>query len=113
VPSTSKRPCLDYLQRHPTLLNSLLTCSSTRPSTSGRDHTRTCWTNARAVSAASPAAVDDVRGFTVFTAFHAYGGGTGVAKDIEVSAHYGHEGGVDNQVDWQLSWFVECFPDQG
>ena len=39
----------------------------------------------------------------------AYGGGTGVAKDIEVYAHYGHEGGVD----WQLSWFVECFPDQG
>jgi hypothetical protein len=25
----------------------------------------------------------------------AYGGGTGVAKDIEVYAHYGHEGGVD------------------
>ena len=24
----------------------------------------------------------------------AYGGGTGVAKDIEVYAHYGHEGGV-------------------
>ena len=41
------------------------------------------------------------------------GGGTGVAKDIEVCAHYGHEGGVDYQVDWQLSWFVECFPDQG
>jgi hypothetical protein len=41
------------------------------------------------------------------------GGGTGVAKDIEVYAHYGHEGGVDYQVDWQLSWFVECFPDQG
>jgi hypothetical protein len=36
----------------------------------------------------------------------AYGGGTGVAKDIEVYAHYGHEGGVDYQVDWQLigSW---------
>jgi hypothetical protein len=59
---------------------------------------------------------------TVFTAFHAYGGGTGglaygggtgVAKDIEVYTHYGHEGGVDYQVDWQLSWFVECFPDQG
>lgn len=50
---------------------------------------------------------------TVFTALHAYGGGTGVAKDIEVYAHYGHEGGVDYQVDWQLSWFVECFPDQG
>jgi hypothetical protein len=30
-------------------------------STSGRDHTRTRWTNARAVSATSPAAVDDVR----------------------------------------------------
>jgi hypothetical protein len=44
---------------------------------------------------------------TVFTAFHAYGGG------IEVYTHYGHEGGVDYQVDWQLSWFVECFPDQG
>jgi hypothetical protein len=29
----------------------------------------------------------------------AYGGGTGVAKDIEVYAHYGHEGGVDYQVD--------------
>ena len=43
----------------------------------------------------------------------AYGGGTGVAKDIEVYAHYGHEGGVDYQVDWQLSWFVECLPDQG
>ena len=41
------------------------------------------------------------------------GGGTGVAKDIEVYAHYGHEGGVDYHVDWQLSWFVECFPDQG
>ena len=40
----------------------------------------------------------------------AYGGGTGVAKDIEVYTHYGHEGGVDYQVDWQLSWFVECFP---
>jgi hypothetical protein len=36
-----------------------------------------------------------------------------VAKDIEVYADYGHEGGVDYQVDWQLSWFVECFPDQG
>ena len=36
-----------------------------------------------------------------------------VAKDIEVYSHYGHEGGVDYQVDWQLSWFVECFPDQG
>jgi hypothetical protein len=35
------------------------------------------------------------------------------AKDIEVYAHYRHEGGVDYQVDWQLSWFVECFPDQG
>jgi hypothetical protein len=32
-----------------------------------------------------------------------------VAKDIEVYAHYGHEGGVGYQVDWQLSWFVECF----
>jgi hypothetical protein len=40
-------------------------------------------------------------------------GGTGVAKDIEVYTHYGHESGVDYQVDWQLSWFVECFPDQG
>jgi hypothetical protein len=59
---------------------------------------------------------------TVVTAFHAYGGGTGVgqrrrdrgvAKDIEVYAYYGHDGGVDYQVDWQLSWFVECFPDQG
>jgi hypothetical protein len=38
---------------------------------------------------------------------------SGVAKDIEVYAHYGHEGGVDYQVDWQLSWFVECFPGQG
>ena len=43
----------------------------------------------------------------------AYGGVAGVAKDIEVYAHDGHEGGVDYQVDWQLSWFVECFPDQG
>ena len=43
----------------------------------------------------------------------AYGGGTGVAEDIEVYTHYGHEGGVDYQVDWQLSRFVECFPDQG
>jgi hypothetical protein len=59
---------------------------------------------------------------TVFTAFHTYGGGTGgwptaagtgVAKDVEVYIHYGHESGVDYQVDWQLSWFVECFPDQG
>ena len=58
----------------------------------------------------------------VFTAFNAYVGGTegwptaagpGIAKDIEVYTHYGHEGGVDYQVDWQLSWFVECFPDQG
>ena len=58
----------------------------------------------------------------VFTAFHAYVGGTeggptaagpGIAKDIEVYTHYGHEGGVDYQVDWQLSWFVEWFPDQG
>ena len=39
----------------------------------------------------------------------AYGGGTGVAKDIEGYAHYGHEGGVDYQLDWQLGWFVECF----
>jgi hypothetical protein len=38
------------------------------------------------------------------------GGGTGVAKDIEVYTHYGHEGGVNYQVDWQLSWFVECNP---
>ena len=43
----------------------------------------------------------------------ACGGGTGVAKDIEVYPHYGHEGRVDYQVDWQLNWFVECFPDQG
>ena len=43
----------------------------------------------------------------------AYGGGTGAAKDIEVYAHHGHEGGVDYQVDRQLSWFVECFPGQG
>jgi hypothetical protein len=35
------------------------------------------------------------------------------AKDIEVYTHYGHEGGVDYQVDWQLNWYVECFPDQG
>jgi hypothetical protein len=42
-----------------------------------------------------------------------YGGGTEVAKDIEVYTHYGHEGGVDYQVDRQLSWFVECFADQG
>ena len=42
----------------------------------------------------------------VFTAFHAYVGGTegwptaagpGIAKDIEVYTHYGHEGGVDYQ----------------
>ena len=39
--------------------------------------------------------------------------GVASLKDIEVYAHYGHEGGVDYQVDWQLSWFVECFPDQG
>jgi hypothetical protein len=40
---------------------------------------------------------------TVFTAFMltaagpgvAYGGGTGVAKDIEVYTHHGHEGRVD------------------
>jgi hypothetical protein len=25
-----------------------------------------------------------------------YGGGTGVAKDIEVYTHYGHDGGVDS-----------------
>ena len=74
---------------------------------------RWCW------SGAAPALFSvrpDGRGkpaSLVFTAFHAYGGGTGVAKDIEVYAHYGHEGGVDYQVDWQLSWFVECFPDQG
>lgn len=37
----------------------------------------------------------------------AYGAGP-VAKDIE-----GHKGGVDCQVDWQLSWFGGCFPDQG
>jgi hypothetical protein len=42
-----------------------------------------------------------------------YGGGSEVAKDIEVYTHYGHEGGVDYQVDRQLSWFVECFADQG
>jgi hypothetical protein len=29
-----------------------------------------------------------------------------VAKDIEVYTHYCQEGGVDYQVDWQLSWFV-------
>jgi len=58
---------------------------------------------------------------TVFTAFHAYGGGPGVGlrrrdrgcEGHEVYTHYGHEGGVDYQVDWQLSWFVECFSDQG
>jgi hypothetical protein len=58
--------------------------------------------------------------FTVFTAFDARapepwlacGGGTGVAKDIEVYTHYGRRAGRF-QVDWQLSWFVECFPDQG
>jgi hypothetical protein len=43
----------------------------------------------------------------------AYGGGTGVAEDIEVYVHYGHKSGVDYQVDWQLSWLVECFPDLG
>jgi cephalosporin-C deacetylase len=50
---------------------------------------------------------------TVFTAFHAYGGGAGVAMDIEVCTHNGHEGGVDYQIDRQLSWCAECFPDQG
>ena len=50
---------------------------------------------------------------TVFAAFHAYGAGRGVAKDIEVYTHNGHEGGVDYQVDRQLSWFAECFGDQG
>ena len=38
---------------------------------------------------------------------------TGVAKDMEIQAHDGHEGGVDYQVDGQLSWFVECYLDQG
>ena len=42
----------------------------------------------------------------------AYGGKTGVAKDIEVYAHYGHKGGVDCQVDGQLSWFGDCCPNQ-
>jgi cephalosporin-C deacetylase len=46
----------------------------------------------------------------MFTAFHAYGSGARVAKDIEVYAHNGHEGGVDYQVDRQLSW---RFADQG
>ena len=32
---------------------------------------------------------------------------------MEIQAHDGHEGGVDYQVDAQLSWFVECYPDQG
>ena len=48
---------------------------------------------------------------TVFAAFHAYGGAAGVAKDIEVYTHNRHEGGVDYQVDRQLSWFAECFAD--
>ena len=42
----------------------------------------------------------------------AYGGKTGVAKDIEVYTHNGHEGGVDYQIDRQLSWFAECFANQ-
>ena len=42
----------------------------------------------------------------------AYGGGTGVAKDIEVYTHNGHEGGVDYQVERQLGWFAERFGDQ-
>ena len=43
----------------------------------------------------------------------AYGGGTGVANDIEVDAHYGHEGGVDYQVDWQLGWIRGMLPRPG
>jgi cephalosporin-C deacetylase len=46
---------------------------------------------------------------TVFTAFHAYGGGAGVAKEIEDYTNNSHEGGVDYQIDRQASWFAECF----
>jgi cephalosporin-C deacetylase len=49
---------------------------------------------------------------TVFAAFNAYGGGSAVAKDIEVYSHNGHEGGLDYQVDRQLSWFSERFAGQ-
>ena len=50
---------------------------------------------------------------TVFAAFNAYGGRSGIAKDIEVYSHNGHEGGLDYQVDRQLSWFAECFAEGG
>jgi hypothetical protein len=38
---------------------------------------------------------------------HACGGGTGVAKDIEVYAHYGQR--VRSITRSIGSWFVECF----
>jgi cephalosporin-C deacetylase len=49
---------------------------------------------------------------TVFAAFNAYGGEAGTAKDIEIYSHNGHEGGLDYQVDRQLSWFAERFADR-
>jgi cephalosporin-C deacetylase len=49
---------------------------------------------------------------TVFAAFNAYGVGSGIAKDIEVYSHNGHEGGLDYQIDRQLSWFAERFSDE-
>ena len=58
----------------------------------------------------SVALMDDVcPPSTVFAAFNAYGGRSGVPKEIEVYSHNGHEGGVDYQVDRQLSWFAERF----
>jgi cephalosporin-C deacetylase len=61
----------------------------------------------------SVALMDDVcPPSTVFAAFNAYGGASGVAKDIEVYSHNGHEGGLDYQIDRQLSWFAERFTDQ-
>ena len=35
---------------------------------------------------------------TVLTAFNAYGGGAGVAKEIEDYTNNSHEGGVDYQI---------------
>ena len=59
----------------------------------------------------------------VFTAFHAYGGGTegwptaagpGLPRTSRSTpTTVMRAGSINYQVDWQLSWFVECFPDQG
>ena len=60
---------------------------------------------------------------TVFTAFHTYGGGTGgwptaAGPGLRRTSRFTpttvmRAGSINYQVDWQLSWFVECFPRPG